>query len=295
MELERLAVLVEAVRMGSLAAAARRLGLSPMVATRRLAALEDDLGVRLMHRTTRSIALTPEGEAFLPHAQILLEDAAIARASIRPVGDGISGVLRVTASFPFGRKILGPLIVDLMRAHPDLRVDLLLSDSIVDIVAQGIDVAVRIAVLQENGLIAQRVGESPRGLFAAPCYLAEQGMPRTVADLAHHQCLLITGTSHWDFSRSGSRRVKAAGRFTASSVEALQQACLGGLGIANLSTWYVQDEMRQGLLVPIELADGAPEPLSIWAVYPTRRLVPPKVRAFVGALAARLQEVQRLA
>ncbi|MBM9401132.1 LysR family transcriptional regulator [Gluconacetobacter azotocaptans] len=290
MELERLALLVEAARAGSLAAAARRLGISPMVATRRLAALEEDLGVRLMHRTTRSIALTPEGEAFMPHAQALLEEAAMARASVKSVGNGVSGVLRITASFPFGRKILGPLIADLMRANPDLRVDLLLTDSIVDIVAQGVDVAVRIAVLQENGLIAKRVGESPRGLFAAPSYLAEQGVPRTVADLARHQCLLITGASHWDFSRSSSRRVKASGRFTASSVDALHQACLSGLGIANLSEWYVQDELQQGLLVPVELSDGRPEPLSVWAVYPTTRLVAPKVRAFVSALAAQLQK-----
>jgi DNA-binding transcriptional LysR family regulator len=288
MELQMLAVLVEAARAGSLAAAARRLGITPMVATRRLAALEDDLGVRLMHRTTRSIALTPDGEAFLPHAQAMLEEAANARASVTPVGDGVSGVLRITASFPFGRKILTPLVAAFMRANPDLRVDLLLTDNIVDIVAQGIDVAVRIAVLQENGLIARRIGDSPRGLFAAPSYLAHHGAPRTIANLARHECLLITGMSHWDFSRPGGTRVKAAGRFTASSVDALHQACLGGLGIAMLSEWYVQDDVRHGLLVPIDLTDGGPQPLPIWAVYPTTRLVPPKVRAFVSALARHL-------
>ena len=291
MDLSDVAILVEAIQSGSLAAAARRLGVAPMVASRRLAALEQELAVRLVHRTTRSLAPTAEGEAFLPFAQAMLEDELNARASIRPSAAGASGLLRVTASVPFGRKVVAPLMPGFMRDNPDLQVDLQLTDSIVDIVAQGIDVAVRIARLRENALVARRVAHNPRGLYAAPGYLAVHGVPVALSELPRHQCLATTGTTHWPFESNGKIvRQKIAGRFTASSVEALHQACLGGLGIALLSAWDAKEELAAGELVEVPLQDAGPEALPIWAVYPTARLVPPKVRLFIAALEARLRD-----
>ena len=289
-DLANVAVLLEAVQAGSLAAAARRLRITPMLASRRLAALEAEVGARLMHRTTRALALTVEGEAFLPHAQALLEEEALARAAVRPPSAGLTGLLRVTASVPFGRKVVAPLVAAFLRDHPGLQIDLMLSDGIVDIVAQGLDLAIRIAPLRENALIARRLADNPRGLYAAPGYLAEHGMPATPADLARHRCLALTGTSHWVFS-VGDRplRQRVAGPFTASSVEALHQACLGGLGITMLSAWDVREDLALGHLLPIRLAMAEPEPLAIWAVYPTARLVPPKVRVFIAALEAHLR------
>jgi DNA-binding transcriptional LysR family regulator len=285
------AVLVEAVQAGSLAAAARRLRITPMLASRRLAELEQELGVRLVHRTTRSLALTVEGEAFLPHARALLEEEAAARAAVRPVSAGVTGLLRITASVPFGRKVVAPLVPAVLREHPGLQIDLLLSDGILDIVAQGIDLAIRIAVLRDNALIARRLADSPRGLYAAPSYIAGHGAPASLADLARHRCLVLTGTSHWSFMADGKPvRQRISGPFTSSSIEALHQACLGGLGIANLSAWDVAEEVAAGALVPIPLAAGEPEPLAIWAVYPTTRLVPPKVRVFIAALEAHLRK-----
>jgi DNA-binding transcriptional LysR family regulator len=289
--LSNIAVLVEAVQAGSLAAAARRLRITPMLASRRLAELEEEVGARLMHRTTRALSLTAEGEAFLPHAQALLEEEALARAAVRPLSAGVTGMLRVTASVPFGRKVVSPLVPAFLRRHPGLQLDLLLSDSIVDIVAQGIDLAIRIAPLRENALVARRLAENPRGLYAAPAYAAEHGLPATPADLARHNCLSLTGMSHWAL-QSGGRTVRqrVSGAFTASSVEALHQACLGGLGITVLSAWDVREEAAMGHLLPIPLGGWAPEPLAIWAVYPTARLVPPKVRLFIGALEERLRD-----
>jgi DNA-binding transcriptional LysR family regulator len=289
--LTNVAVLVEAVSAGSLAAAARRLRITPMLASRRLAELEEEVGARLMHRTTRSLSLTVEGEAFLPHAQALLEEEAQARAAVRPAALGLTGTLRLTASVPFGRKVVAPLVPIFLQDHPGLQVDLLLSDSIVDIVAQGLDLAIRIALLRENTLVARRLADNPRGLYAAPTYLAEYGAPATPADLVRHRCLMLTGTSHWTFL-AGSRTVRqrVAGPFTSSSVEALHQACLGGLGIALLSEWDAREEVAIGHLLPIDMDAGAPEPLAIWAVYPTVRLVPPKVRLFITALEARLRQ-----
>ena len=256
--LTNVAVLLEAVQAGSLAAAARRLRITPMLASRRLAELEEEVGARLMHRTTRSLALTVEGEAFLPHAQALLEEEALARAAVRPVSAGLIGMLRLTASVPFGRKVVAPLVAAFLQEHPGLQVDLLLSDGIVDIVAQGLDLAIRIALLRENALVARRLADNPRGLYAAPAYLAEHGVPATPADLARHRCLALTGTSHWLFL-AGDRplRQRVTGPFTSSSVEALHEACLGGLGITMLSAWDVREEVAIGHLLPIRMAAGA--------------------------------------
>lgn len=290
MDLSDVDVFVEAARAGSLAAAARRMGIAPMAASRRLAALEQEVGARLVHRTTRALSLTAEGEAFLPHAQAMLEGEAAARAAIRPAEAGASGLLRVTASAPFGRKIVAPMIPGFMRANPDLHVDLLMTDSVMDIVASGIDVAIRIAVLRDNSLIARRLADNPRKLYASPAYLEQHGAPSVLADLAHHQCLAITGVSHWTFM-AGERSVqqRVAGRFTSSGIEALHQACLGGLGLTMLSDWNIQEDVAAGRLVEVPLADAVLEPWSIWAVYPSARLVPVKLRLFIDALAAHLR------
>jgi DNA-binding transcriptional LysR family regulator len=290
MDLTDITIFVEAVRAGSLAGAARRIGVAPMIASRRLAALETELGARLVHRTTRALSLTAEGEAFLPHAQAMLEEEAVARAAVRPAQAGASGLLRVTASAPFGRKVVAPLIPAFMRDNPEVRVDLLLTDTVVDIVAQGIDLAIRIAALRDNSLIARRLADNPRRLYASPDYLARHGAPEVLADLAAHECLTTAGETHWTFEAGGrAASQKVAGRFTASAVEALHQACLGGLGLCRLSMWDARDEVADGRLVEVPLRDAELQARSIWAVYPTARLAPPKVRLFVAALGERLQ------
>lgn len=290
MDLDNIAVLVEAVQAGSLAAAARRLSITPMAASRRLTALEEELGSRLVHRTTRALSLTPEGEAFLPHAQAMLEHEADAREALRPSSAGVSGMLRITASAPFGRKVVAPMIPAFLDANLQLRVDLLMTDSIVDIVAEGIDVAIRIAQLRDNTLIARRLGDNPRWLYATPDYVTRHGAPKRMADLAAHECLSVTGTSHWPFIDKAGKpvRQRVTGRFSASSLEAIHEACLGGFGIMKLSAWNADPDVEAGRLVRLTLEDADIEPMGIWAVYPSARLVPPKVRAFIGALARHL-------
>ncbi|RSV36828.1 LysR family transcriptional regulator [Sphingomonas sp. ABOLD] len=292
MDLAELAIFVEAVQVGSLAGAARRLGIGAMVASRRLAALEQEVGARLVHRTTRSLSLTTAGEAFLPHARAMLEAQANGIAAVRPSEAGLTGMLRITTSAAFGRKVVAPMIPGFMRAHPTLQVELLMTDEQVDIVARGIDVAVRIAKLRDNHLVARKLADNPRRLVASPAYLAEQGTPRGIEDLIAHQCLLPTHMTHWAFVQ-GSKRVRqrVGGAFSANSIEAIHQVCLGGLGIANLSSWDVDAAIRSGALVEIELTDGVPDPLAIWAVYPTAQLVPAKVRAFIDALDHALRRV----
>lgn len=290
MNLADLAIFVEAIQEGSLAAAGRRIGITPMAASRRLAALEGELGTRLVHRTTRSLSPTTEGEAFLPYAVAMLSEEAEARAAIRPIATGATGLLRVTASVPFGRKVLVPMAAQFMRLNPELRLDLQLVDGVVDIVDKGVDLAIRIGELQDNLLIARRLADNPRRLCMSPAYLARSGVPESVVELGEHECLSMSGVTHWTFEReSRSFQQRVAGRFTANSVEALHQACLDGLGIASLSAWNTDEDVASGRLVEVKPRDAKLPDRGIWAVYPSARLVPQKVRLFTEALRAHLE------
>lgn len=289
MKLEDVEVFVEAVKAGSLAGAARRLSVSAMAASRSLNNLEAELGVRLVHRTTRSLSPTSDGAVFLPHAQALLEDKNNALADLFPEGTHLSGRLRITASAGFGRKIVAHMLTRFMQQHPALQVDLLATDEQVDIVGKGIDVALRIAPLRDNRLVAHRLCHNPRDLCASAAYLAANGYPKSFNDLAAHSCLTTSDSVHWSFEQGEQHyKQKVSGRFSANSIEAIFEACLGGLGIANLSRWYVEPAFREGKLVRIVLEDAQPESLAVWAVYPTSRLIPAKVRKFVEALEAEL-------
>lgn len=294
MDLSQLGIFVLAAETGSLSEAGRRMGLSPTLAGRRLAALEAELGVRLMHRTTRSVRPTADGEAFLPHAQTMVEAEAAARASLSPARATVSGLLRVTAPAEFGRTFVSPVVARLLAEHDQLRIDLQLTDSLVDIVSAGIDVAVRIARLRDSSLVARRLAGNRIVLCAAPAYLARAGTPATIADLSRHDCLLLNGEAQWSFGEgAGERRVRVTGRLSANSIEAVREACEAGLGLALLSAWKVAAELDRGTLAEVPL-DAAPQALGIWAVYPSARLVPPKLRAFVSALEAELRADTRL-
>lgn len=285
-----LTVLTEAAHVGSLAAAGRRLGITPMAASRRLAALEAELGVRLVHRTTRALSLTPEGEAFLPHAQAMLEQEADGRAAVRPAQAGAAGLLRITASVPFGRKVVTPMMAGFLRDNPDLRAELLLTDGIIDIAAQGVDLALRIGPLRDSTLVARRLADNPRGLYASPAYVARCGTPSIMTDLDAHACLLLPGVTHWTFERDGKPvQQRISGRFAADSFEALQQAAIEGLGIVRLSAWNVQDDLSSRRLIQIIPTDVVMPQQSVWAVYPTTRFVPAKVRLFVDAFQAHMR------
>lgn len=285
-----LAVFVEAVSAGSVAGAARRLGLGSLAAGRSLASLEQRLGVRLLQRNTRSLSPTAAGVAFLPHAQAMLEAEAAAIASIAGNTDA-SGLLRVTASAAFGRKVIVPFIATFMNQHPKIKVDLLVTDRLVDLVGEGYDLAIRIAQLRNSDLIARRLFDSTRILVAAPSYLERAGPLGQLSDLANHECLSLAGQTHWSFRQGGKQVTQlAGGRFTANSIEILHRACVEGLGIALLSEWDVHSEIKDGSLVPLPLHDAIAETLSVSAVYPSRQFLPSKVRLFVEQLRARLDD-----
>lgn len=275
---------------GSLSAAARRLGLTPMTVSRRLAALESELGVRLFHRATRAVSLTAEGETFLPFAATLLQASEEARACLKSSAGTASGVLKVTAPTVFGQSVIMPLLPALLAEHPALRIDLTLSESIVDIVGLGIDVAIRIATLRDSALIARPLAPNPRVLCASPAYLKRYGTPTTMEALTNHRRIALHGMPYWPFMRAGEAvAIRADGVFSANSVEAVRTACREGLGIAMLTYWDVRDDLAAGNLCLLELADAMPEQLFITALLPTRQHVPHRVGIFLQRLEAALK------
>lgn len=276
---------------GSLSGAARRLGVSPMTVSRRLASLERELAVRLVHRTTRSVSLTPEGEVFLPFSKTLLEASEAAKVTLKTNAGTATGVLKVTAPTVFGQAVIMPIIPELLAEHPALQVDLLLSDSIVDIVSLGIDVAIRIATLRDSALVARSLAPNPRVLCASPDYLARHGIPKVLDDLRRHRCIALHGMPHWPFVHKGEAvGFKGESVFSANSVEAVRTASKQGLGLALLTYWDVRDDLAKNTLQRVELEDATPEQLFITAVLPTRRQVPSRVQVFLDKLGASLSE-----
>lgn len=269
----------------SLSAAARQLGIGAMQVSRRLGVLESSLGVRLLHRTTRSISLTNEGAVFLPYAQAMVDANEAARTVLGATGCEVSGVLRLTAPSVFGHTVVIPLLPQLLRRHPALQVDLDLSDRVVDIAGQGHDLALRIAPLVDSELIARPIAPNPRVLCASPTYLERRGRPHRLADLHAHSCISLQAVPRWPFMVEGAlQRKTLSGSFSTTSVEAVRTAAVHGLGVAMLTYWDVFEQLRDGSLVQLELEDARMQALSIWALTPTRQHVPARVRVFLDAL-----------
>ncbi|WP_137924797.1 LysR family transcriptional regulator [Cupriavidus sp. 2SB] len=280
--------------LGSISAGARSLGLSVAVASQRLQRLERELGVRLLHRTTRRLHATPEGAVLAEQGRALVEDLEALSGSLRQAGSGITGTLRVTTSASFGRQYISPLLPEFLRAHPGVNLSINLSDHVLDLVSSGFDLAIRIGALEDSTLVARKLADNRRLLCASPQYLEEHGMPQTPEDLARHQCLVLVGAQGradvWRFEdgKGGEIAVRVRGRVEANTGELLSDAALAGFGIALHSTWHVCDDLRTGRLVQV-LQDYPLAVTGIYALMPERRLVPPRVRAFVDFLAERWQ------
>lgn len=269
----------------SLSGAARRLGVLPMTISRRLASLEEELGVRLVQRTTRSVSLTPEGELYLPYAQSMLDTDEAARAAILTSAGAASGILKVTAPTVFGQAVILPMIPELLESNPALQVDLTLSDNNLDIVGLGIDIAIRIATLHDSSLIARHLAENPRVICASPSYLERKGMPCSSEELRKHNCIGLHMMPYWPLIKNGERCLfKATAAFSANSVEAVRTAGKLGLGVVMLTYWDVRADLAEGSLREIFLSDAVPEHLSITALLPTRQLVPYRVKVFLDKL-----------
>ncbi|MFP3646701.1 LysR family transcriptional regulator [Paraburkholderia sp. SIMBA_054] len=276
---------------GSLSAAARQLDVVPMQISRRIAGLEENLGVRLFHRTTRSLTLTAEGEAFVPYARAMADAEASARAELSPLPGTVSGVLRMTAPSGFGQSVVLPVLSRVLAKNPDLRIDLDLSDRIVDIVSQGLDLAVRIAPPEDSGLAIKEIAPNPRLICASRDYLEAHGCPLTVSDLDDHACIRVRAVKRWPLIVDGELIRKRVEAYVTTSVEAARTAAMQGLGIVMLTYWDVFRQLADKSLVQIQLQDASMEKLSIWAVFPSRCYVPTRVSVFLAALSNEIADL----
>lgn len=273
---------------GSLTAAALAEGVAPAVIGRRIDALEERLGVKLMVRTTRRITLTHEGSAFLEDAQRLLADLANAEASVSAGGVKASGHLRVTAPGGFGRRHVAPLVPRFVQEHPDVSISLNLSDRMVDLINEQFDVAVRVGDLPDSSLVSVRLADNRRLCVAAPSYLAARGVPAHPDELGQHECLMLSSdgsqTRGWAFTVNGVVvHLRPSGRLDCSDGQVLHDWCLQGLGLAWRSTWEVEDDIAAGRL-QVVLQDFAAPPNGIHVVFPQRKHLPLRLRLWIDFL-----------
>ncbi|NMG01938.1 LysR substrate-binding domain-containing protein [Azoarcus taiwanensis] len=270
---------------GSLSAAARAAGVTPAVIGRRLDALEQRLGVRLLMRSTRSISLTFEGSAFLEDCQRILNDLANAEASVSLGGVKASGHLRVSAPAGFGRLHVAPLLRSFLDANPDVSCSLDLTDRLVDLVNENIDCAIRIGELADSSLVSLRLGDNRRVVVASPSFVARYGRPERPDDLPRFDCLSLGQQRGWQFMDEDGEvtTVKVAGRLECNDGAVLHDWALAGRGLAWRSLWEVEADLAAGRLVTV-LEDFAAPMMGIYAVFPQRKHLALRVRLIIDHL-----------
>jgi DNA-binding transcriptional LysR family regulator len=289
MDTEHLKIFVEVVQQGSFASAARKFDIDPSAATRAVTSLEKDLGLRLLERTTRQLVLTEAGKVYHENACKILQELQQAADEARDLAGSPAGVVRVTTSVTYGHAVILKLLPALRVAYPALEIDLLLTDSIVDLLAERVDVAVRLRQDSDTSLIGTRLAKIRYHVCASPEYLQQHGRPHTPAELAERDCLrcsLRGYRTQWRFrDQAGAvEPVNVGGWLVVSNSLALHRAALDGLGPALLADWLVRDDLASGRLVdmfPNHEATPTDFDNSVWLLYTSRLYVPRRVRAFV--------------
>jgi molybdate transport repressor ModE-like protein len=281
--------------LGSISAAARSLDLSVAVASQRLKRLEKALGVRLIHRSTRQLHVTPEGAALAEQGRPLIEDLDALTSSLKKAAKEVEGILRVSVPAAFGSQYISPLLPVFLARHPRVRVSIDLSDALQDLVSEGYDLAIRIGQLHESNMIARRLTNNQRVLCASPAYLKRHGTPSTPEQLRKHECLLMVGAKgprdQWVLRAPDGTEttIRVRGRLESNMGEVIRDAALAGLGISLHSIWHVCEDLRAGRLQVVLPEYQLPES-AIYAVMPPRRLMLPRVRVFIEFLAEHFGE-----
>jgi DNA-binding transcriptional LysR family regulator len=257
---------------------------APGVVSRRLDALEARLGVKLLLRTTRRVTLTFEGSAYLEDCQRILRELGAAEASVSLGGVKARGHLRLSAPAGFGRRHVAPLVMAFLDAHPEVTVNLDLSDRLVDLVNEGVDCAIRVGELTDSSLVSIKLAENRRVVVGSPAYLEKHGTPHTLADLAHHNCLSLGQQRGWLFrDNDGTVSIKVSGQFECNDGAVLHEWALAGRGLAWRSMWEVGEDLQRGSLVSV-LDEFAAPPTGIYAVFPQRKYLPLRVRLLIDHL-----------
>lgn len=296
-QLDDMRLFLGAVKAGSLSAAGRALGCSPALASKRLSRLEQDLGVRLMHRSSRQLTLTEEGQIYAERCELILAEVDEAEAAIGPGRREPRGLLKVSSPVALGRRWVGPALAQFAKDFPLVQVQLSLNDQVVDLLEAGIDCAVRMGASPDSSLVSRPLADNRRVLCAAPDYVLRRGAPRHPNELVAHDCILMARTpqsaQRWDFWARGGSAATAAerlsvappARFLTDNGEQAHDWALAGLGIMRRSYWDVAAELRDGRLVEL-LADWQGESAPIQVIFPSRRLLPARTRLFIDRLVA---------
>jgi len=289
-QLRELSVFVRAAETGSFSRVSREFGISQPSVSRMVASLEARLGVKLLLRTTRRVTTTDAGAVFLERSRQILADLDEA-AHVARGAESLHGILRVALSVAFGTREVIPRLPAFLAQHPRLRVELLISDRTEDLIAEGADLALRLGRLADSQFGARLLATTPRFVVASSDYLAQRGVPKTLADLSRHDCIIGPGTSGragWSFKRSGAvKSIAVEGRVQVTSAEGVIACVKAGLGLAVVSRWMCSAELERGELSRL-LPDYQLDPVEVHAVYPAGRRLSPKVRSFSDYLAANL-------
>jgi DNA-binding transcriptional LysR family regulator len=288
--LQALATFVRVVDSGSFSAAARQLGIGQPAVSKTIAQLEDRLQVRLLVRSTHALTPTDAGLRFYERARLAIAEVDEAELEARGAGAGLTGRLRFSAATTFARLMIVPRLPEFLARHPSLDIDVILDDRIIDVVSEGIDIALRMGTLADSSAVARKIASSGRSVVATPAYLAHAGTPKVPADLAHHHALIYSVLSdNWTFRRGETETsVTVRGRLRLSAAEGIRAAVLADMGLAVASDWMFAPELANGVVTRV-LPDWMLSPLDLWAIFPTGRLASAKARAFADFVEAILR------
>lgn len=277
-------VFVAVIEHGGFSPAARYLGISKAAVSKRITQLEDQLGVKLLHRTTRKLSLTEAGERFFEHATIANRAAKNATDAVSELQGDPQGLLRIACSMSFGRLHISPLIPEFLKLYPKISIDLVMDDKIVDLIAGGFDLSIRGGELTDSSLVARRLAPLNSVLCASPHYLNEFGTPSALEELTQHNCLSFSysrDVKEWRFIKEGKTvNIEVSGNFQVNNSEALREAIVQGIGIGRLPTFVAGPDLSNGTLVQL-FPEYQMAQLGIFAVFPERQYMPAKVRAFL--------------
>lgn len=283
---------IRVVDTGSFSAAARQMNVGQPAVSKIVAQLEERLGVRLLTRTTRGLSPTEAGQRFYDHAGLSLMEADEADLAARGAGKGLTGQLRISAATTFARLHVVPKLPAFLAEHPDLNLEVILDDRVIDMVREGIDVSLRMGALPDSTATARKLAAGRRSVLATPAYLARAGTPQTPAELAGHEAVVYTHyeTPVWTFqgTAGGEASVAVGGRLRVSAAEGVRAAVLADIGLTVASDWMFSPELESGAVVRV-LENWALPPLDLWALFPTGRLASTKARSFAEFMLAAMR------
>ncbi len=279
-------IFARVARTGNMSAAGREISLSPAVVSKRISLLEEQLNTRLFQRTTRQLTLTETGEGYYKRVVDILSLVAEAEDFVSRRNDKPRGLLKVSAPTSFTRFHVAPYLPDFLAKYPELELDFQLTDSFVDIIRDGYDLAIRIGELQDSSLVAKKLAPDTRVICAAPSYLEKMGEPRSLADLQNHNCLSAGAQDLWRLEGpEGQKQIRVKGNIRSNSAEFIRESLLTGVGIGLRSTWDVGPELKSGALRAVLPQYRGSSSVAIYAVYPCREFMPAKVNVFIDFLA----------